>query len=149
MGRTNRPKPQDNSTPGTKLFVANLSYAVDDEWLTEIFEQAGEVREATVVRDDSGRSRGFGFVTMSNVEAASEAETKIHGEDVDGRDLRVEMAGNSTRKGPRRDRGGGGGDGEMMRRRMTTGKTFVRGAGCLLFFATAIVQAHLVTTRVS
>lgn len=107
--RMNRPKPQDNSAPGTKLFVANLSYAVDDEWLTEIFEQAGEVREATVVRDDSGRSRGFGFVTMSNVEAASEAETKIHGEDVDGRDLRVELAGKTTRKGPRRDRGGGGG----------------------------------------
>ena len=113
--RPRRQKRDDDAPPGCKLFVANLSYAVDDEWLQEIFEQAGEVASATVVRDESGRSRGFGFVVMDSTEAAGEAEAKIHGEDVDGRDLRVELAGKSTRRGPRRggrDRdGGGGGDG--------------------------------------
>ncbi len=88
-----------------KLFVGNLSWNTRDEQLFEAFAQFGEVSEAKVITDrDTGRSRGFGFVTFEDDEAGDKAMQAMHGSDLDGRPLRVNEAQE------RRDGGGGGGD---------------------------------------
>lgn len=76
-----------------KLFIGGLSWGVDDEMLRESFEQFGEVSEARVILDrDSGRSRGFGFVTYEDSEAAMNAITEMDGKSLNGRDIRVNEA---------------------------------------------------------
>lgn len=78
---------------GTKLFVGNLAWSTTDDTLKAHFEQLGEVVEAKVITDRmSGRSRGFGFVTMATEEAAAEAVEKLNGSDLDGREIRVNEA---------------------------------------------------------
>ena len=87
-----------------KLYVGNLSYKVTSSDLEQLFGAYGEVRSAQVVQDrDTGRSKGFGFVEMSNDQAAQEAINGLHEKDYDGRPLTVNEAK------PREDRGGGGG----------------------------------------
>jgi len=89
-----------------KLFVGGLAWATDSEGLKNAFSQFGEVAEATVITDrDTGRSRGFGFVTFNDTEAAKEA-LALNGTDLDGRTIRVDLA---TEK--RGGAGGGGGGG--------------------------------------
>jgi RNA recognition motif-containing protein len=89
-----------------KIYVGNLAYGVTDGDLLKMFEPHGEVRSAQVIMDrDTGRSKGFGFVEMSNDQEAQAAITALNGKDVDGRALTV----NEAR--PREDRGGGGGGG--------------------------------------
>lgn len=91
-----------------KIYVGNLSYDVDDEKLSAMFKQYGEVDTATVITDrDTGRSKGFGFVEMSNQEQAQEAMNVLNGTEVDGRSITVNEA---RPREPRRDnyRGGGG-----------------------------------------
>jgi len=92
-----------------KLFVGGLSWNTDDNGLRAAFEQYGTVTEAKVINDrDTGRSRGFGFVTFENAEMATAAIAATDGTDLDGRTIRVNVAENK----PRRDgghRGGGGG----------------------------------------
>jgi cold-inducible RNA-binding protein len=91
-----------------KLFVGGLSWGTDDSKLRIAFEAHGTVTEAVVVTDrETGRSRGFGFVTFTDAEAASEAIAQRDGTDLDGRTIRVNLAENK----PRRDGGGGGGRG--------------------------------------
>lgn len=76
-----------------KLYVGNLPYSVNDQKLSEIFGQFGEVTSAKVVTDyDSGRSKGFGFVEMANDTEAEQAISKLDGSDMDGRSLRVNEA---------------------------------------------------------
>ncbi len=76
-----------------KLFVGNLPFAVDDAKLAEIFAPAGEVVEAKVIVDKmSGRSRGFGFVTMKDDESADKAVKELNDKDVDGRQIKVSIA---------------------------------------------------------
>jgi cold-inducible RNA-binding protein len=88
---------------GRKLFVGNLSFTIGEEELRQLFEQKGSVESVTVMRDqETGRSRGFGFVEMSSEEAAQKAIAELNGYSVDGRNLTV----NEAR--PRRERGGGG-----------------------------------------
>lgn len=88
----------------TKLYVGNLSYDTHEDDLREKFAQYGTVVSATIVADrDTGRSRGFGFVEMSNEEEARKAESAMNGQELDGRTLKV----NESK--PREDRGGGGG----------------------------------------
>ena len=85
------------------LYVGNLSYDTSQERLQELFEAYGEVVSANVITDrDTGRSRGFGFVEMSNEDEANAAIDALNGQEVDGRTLTV----NEAR--PRADRGGGG-----------------------------------------
>jgi RNA recognition motif-containing protein len=91
---------------GNRLYVGNLSFQTTEDGLHQVFEQAGEVVEAKIVTDRAtGRSRGFGFVTMGTAEAAQKAISEFDGAEVDGRTLRVNEAED------RPDRGGGGGGG--------------------------------------
>ncbi|MGA1235560.1 MAG: RNA recognition motif domain-containing protein [Limisphaerales bacterium] len=87
-----------------KLFVGNLSYEITDNDLMDAFSAYGSVLEANVMQDRmTGRSRGFGFVTMSSSEEAHSAIEGLHGTDLGGRSLTVNVAR------PREERGGGGG----------------------------------------
>ena len=89
-----------------KLFVGSLSWDTNDDGLNEAFSQFGEITEAKVITDrDSGRSRGFGFVTFSDDEAADKAVAAMNGFELDGRSIRVDVAQD------RRSGGGGGGGG--------------------------------------
>ncbi|HKG12410.1 MAG TPA: RNA-binding protein [Pyrinomonadaceae bacterium] len=90
----------------TRLYVGNLNFRTTSDELREIFSQAGEVENASVVEDrDTGRSRGFGFVEMATQEGAAAAIEQFNGKELGGRALTV----NEAR--PRVERGGGGGGG--------------------------------------
>ena len=89
----------------SKLFVGSLAWATSDDSLKAHFEEYGEVVEAKVITDrESGRSRGFGFVTFTDEDSANAAKDALNGSDLDGRTIRVD---NATERRPRR--GGGGG----------------------------------------
>lgn len=90
-----------------KLFVGGLSWGTTDQGLREAFERFGEVLEAKVVTDrDTGRSRGFGFVTFADGQAAGEAIAEMDGTELDGRSINVNEA---RERAPRNGGGGGGG----------------------------------------
>ncbi|KAK2401247.1 28 kDa ribonucleoprotein, chloroplastic [Trifolium repens] len=73
-----------------RLFVGNLPFSVDSAQLAEIFENSGNVEMVEVIYDKTtGRSRGFGFVTMSSADEAEAAAQQLNGYEVDGRQLRV------------------------------------------------------------
>ena len=96
------------------IYVGNLPYAAGDEDLKELFEQYGSVSDTNVIIDRmSGRSRGFGFVEMSNDEEAAGAIEKLDGYDFMGRRLRVNE---SRPRPPRGDRPGGGYGGDAASR---------------------------------
>ena len=95
-----------------KLYVGNLSYDTTDESLRDAFSKAGTVEEATVLKDQvSGRSRGFGFVTMADDAGADNAIQTLNDQEIDGRKLKVNEARPKTDRPPRRFGGGGGGGG--------------------------------------
>ena len=75
-----------------KLFIGGLAFSTTSERLRELFAQAGRVESAAVVTDQTGRSRGFGFVEMSTSEEADKAIAQFNNQDVDGRRLKVERA---------------------------------------------------------
>ncbi len=84
-----------------KLFVGGLSWDTTDSSLRKAFGVYGEITEAKVISDrDTGRSRGFGFVTFVRDEDAKEAILKIHGINLDGRNITVnEAQEKSSRRG--------------------------------------------------
>ena len=91
---------------GNKIFVGGLNWDATEDAIREAFGASGTITEAGVVQDrDTGRSRGFGFVTYSSDEEANAAVEKFDGEEFMGRKLTV----NEARQ--REDRGGGGGGG--------------------------------------
>ncbi|XP_023541373.1 glycine-rich RNA-binding protein 4, mitochondrial-like [Cucurbita pepo subsp. pepo] len=91
----------------SKVFVGGLSYGTDDHSLREAFTKYGEVVEARVILDrDTGRSRGFGFVTFVGNEEASSAIQALDGQDLHGRRIRVNFA---TERSRGSFVGGGGG----------------------------------------
>jgi RNA recognition motif-containing protein len=91
---------------GNKLYVGNLSYDTTETTLSDAFSAHGNVVEAVLVMDrESGRPRGFGFVTMGTDEEAQKAIEGLNGQNLDGRDLTVNEAK------PREPRAGGGGGG--------------------------------------
>ncbi|ERN08390.1 hypothetical protein AMTRI_Chr07g23790 [Amborella trichopoda] len=84
------PSEEANFSADLKLFVGNLPFSVDSARLAELFEQAGNVEMVEVIYDkQTGRSRGFGFVTMSTVEEVEAAVQQFNGHDFEGRQLRV------------------------------------------------------------
>jgi RNA recognition motif-containing protein len=103
------------------IYVSNLSFNVQDEDLKGFFEEYGEVSSAKVITDKfTGRSRGFGFVEMSDDAAAQKAIQELDGATVEGRAIKVSEAkprearpsnGGSGGGAPRRNFGGGGGGG--------------------------------------
>lgn len=77
----------------TKLYVGNLDYGVTGDQLGQLFAQAGTVVSATVITDrQSGRSKGFGFVEMSNEKEAKKAIEMLNGHDSEGRKMVVNEA---------------------------------------------------------
>jgi cold-inducible RNA-binding protein len=89
-----------------KLFVGGLSFSTSSERLRELFSQVEGVESVTVVTDrDTGQSRGFGFVEMATAAAAEAAVKKFNGQELDGRQLKVELAKPPASGGDRR--GGG------------------------------------------
>lgn len=106
----------------TKLFVGNISFNTTENDLHEAFSAHGTVVEANLMQDRvSGRSRGFGFVTMSSPEEAQAAIQALHGSLLDNRPLTVNIARPKEER-PREDRrprdfGGGGGGGGGRRNR--------------------------------
>jgi len=82
-----------------KLYVGNLSYSVTVSALEELFASVGEVTSVNLITDRmTGRSRGFAFVEMADVEAAQKAIAELNGRDLGGRAIKVAEA--------RRRRGG-------------------------------------------
>jgi len=93
-----------------RLFIGGLAWATTTEDLQEAFTPFGEVVDAKVVSDrETGRSRGFGFVTFTTEEAAAAARDSMDGASLSGRTIRVDLA--RERQG-----GGGGGGGGGYRR---------------------------------
>ncbi|MCC7383242.1 MAG: RNA-binding protein [Deltaproteobacteria bacterium] len=92
---------------GQKLYVGNLSYDVTEDELREAFGADGrEVSEVAIIMDrDTGRPRGFAFVTMASAKDAQDAITALNGQMLGGRAMKVNEAQD---RGPR---GGGGGRG--------------------------------------
>jgi RNA recognition motif-containing protein len=91
-----------------KLFIGGISFSTSTDTLRQHFAQVGAVESATVVTDrDTGQSRGFGFVEMATAEEATQAVTRLNGQELDGRQLKVEMAKSSTTGGGPRRSGGG------------------------------------------
>ena len=89
-----------------KLFVGNLSFNTTENDLQDMFAAFGTVTEANLMMDrDTGRARGFGFVTMTTPEDAQKAIDGLNGKSIDGRALTVNVAR------PREERPGGGGSG--------------------------------------
>jgi len=96
----------------TRLYVGNLNFRTTGDELREVFSQAGEVENATVVEDrDTGRSRGFGFVEMATAEGAAAAIEQFNGKEFGGRNLTVNEARPREDRGGGRGFGGGGGGG--------------------------------------
>jgi len=87
---------------GKKLYVSNLSYSVDSNQLNELFTQAGSVESSNVIMDrDSGRSKGFAFVEMSDATEAQQAIDKYNGFSLDGRAMNVAEAKPQEKRTPR------------------------------------------------
>ena len=95
-----------------KLYVGNLAFSATDGDLREVFSQFGTVTDASILMDrTSGRSRGFGFVTMSNHEEGLAAIEGLNGQEIGGRRLTVNEARPMEERAPRHHGGGGGGYG--------------------------------------
>ncbi|HEX6914646.1 MAG TPA: RNA-binding protein [Chitinophagaceae bacterium] len=93
------------------IYVSNLSFNVQDEDLREFFAEYGEVTSAKVITDKfTNRSRGFGFVEMSDDEAARKAIAELNGGVVEGRTINV------TEAKPREERSGGNSGGGFKKR---------------------------------
>jgi RNA recognition motif-containing protein len=88
-----------------KLFVGGISWNTTEDGLRQAFEPFGEVAEATIVMDrQTGRSRGFGFVTFNDDANADRARQELDGTQLDGRTIKVDEARDRAPRGP----GGGG-----------------------------------------
>ena len=89
---------------GKKLFIGSLAWATDSASLQAAFERFGEIEEATVISDrETGRSRGFGFVTFTDEGPTQQAISEMNGTELDGRPIVVNEAKEQA------PRGGGGG----------------------------------------
>jgi RNA recognition motif-containing protein len=87
-----------------KVFVGNLSFQTSEDDLNDLFAQFGEVEAVSIITDrDTGRSKGFGFVTMAD-ESAEKAISQLSGKEFNGRSLTV----NEARPMVRKEFGGGG-----------------------------------------
>jgi cold-inducible RNA-binding protein len=97
----------ENEPMSKRLYVGNLSFGTTEMTLRDLFEQAGTVSEVKVMLDrETGRPRGFAFVEMGNETEAQAAVAQFNSRELDGRQLKVDVAAERTGGG-----GGGGGGG--------------------------------------
>ena len=95
-----------------RLYVGNLSYSSTEDSLETLFAQAGTVVKCELMLDKfTSRSRGFAFIEMGTVEEANKAVEMFNDQDLDGRNLRVNIARPREERPPRREGGGGYGGG--------------------------------------
>ena len=88
-----------------KLYVGNFPYSIDEDQLREMFSTFGQIEDIALIKDrETGRSKGFAFITFASQQAA-ETALSLNGKDVDGRALKVNMAQEKESRG---GRGGGG-----------------------------------------
>ena len=97
-----------------RIYVGNLSYQTDEESLREAFAAVGEVKSVRIITDETGRSKGFGFVEMSSDEEADKAIATLNGTTLMGRNIVVSEARPQAERGraggpgkPRKSYGGG------------------------------------------
>jgi RNA recognition motif-containing protein len=99
---------EERTVMGNRLYVGNLAFQTSEDVIRDVFTESGEVTDVKLVIDrDTGRSRGFAFVTMASDEAAQKAISELDGATLDGRPLRVNEAEERSQRGS----GGGGGRG--------------------------------------
>jgi RNA recognition motif-containing protein len=86
-----------------QIYVGNMSYQMTEESLSAVFAEFGEVSKTVIISDrETGRAKGFGFITMNNDEEAKAAIEALNEKEVDGRTLRVNEA-KPREERPRRD----------------------------------------------
>jgi cold-inducible RNA-binding protein len=113
MFRRPRASTSKENAMGTRLYVGNLSYNVTEPELREVFAEGGNVVEVKIVLDrDTGRPRGFGFVTMGTEAEAAAAMQTLTGRQVQGRPITVSEA---RARAPRTSAGASEGYGESGR----------------------------------
>lgn len=89
--RAKRPRPA--ATIPSRLFVGSLSWDTTEEALNNLFSQCGEVTDVVILSDrNTGRSRGFGFVTFSDRKDGTRAIEQLDGWELDGRNIVVRVA---------------------------------------------------------
>lgn len=85
----------------SQLYVGNIAFTTKEEELKDFFTAAGTVTSAKIIIDrETGKSRGFGFVEMSNADEAQAAVEQLNGKDLNGRQLRVNIAQEKQNKKP-------------------------------------------------
>jgi RNA recognition motif-containing protein len=95
-----------------KLYVGNLPFQTTEDDLQGQFSAHGQVQNVNIIKDKfTGRSKGFGFVTMASPEDAQKAISALHGAKFGGREIVVNEARPETDR-PKREYGGGGGGGD-------------------------------------
>lgn len=121
MGRTLRinlssDKPQKDSRTSSgpssstnTVFVGNLPYNADEQLLSDFFQECGAIKQVRIAHDQDGNKRGFAHVEFESTDAA-DAAVKHNGKDLDGRELKIDFAG-EKRSGGGRDGGSRGGRG--------------------------------------
>ena len=94
----------------SKLYVGNLSYSTTEDELRNLFFEAGTVASVALIKDrDSGRSKGFAFIEMSNQAEAQKAIEMFNGRSLGDRELRVSLAQQREERDGFKDRGSGHG----------------------------------------
>ncbi|KAG6556368.1 hypothetical protein Mapa_002311 [Marchantia paleacea] len=92
-----------------RCFVGGLAWATNDNRLEDAFSPFGEVVESRVISDrETGRSRGFGFVTFAQEQSMKDAIEAMNGKELDGRNITVNQAQSQSKSGGGGGRGGGG-----------------------------------------
>jgi RNA recognition motif-containing protein len=87
-----------------EIYVGNLSWSTSDQDLSDAFGAYGNVEKVSIISDrDSGRSKGFGFVTMNDADEANKAIEAMNGTDLGGRNLKVNEARPREDRPPRQD----------------------------------------------
>jgi RNA recognition motif-containing protein len=100
------------------IFVGNLDFSATESSVRSLFEPYGNVDRVNIVTDrDTGRSRGFAFVEMSDAAQADQAIAALNGANLDGRNLNVNEARPKPQGGGGGFKGGGGGGGGFSRQR--------------------------------
>lgn len=103
--RSRSPVGDGKDQTGKNLYVTNLSYSTQEEDLRGIFDEFGSIADCKIVRDfETRKSRGFGFVTFSELEDANKARNRLNGREIEGREIRIEVAKQPRSAGKREER---------------------------------------------